>query len=63
MCYYLSGAVYRGAFANRQPHGFGVMTWENADKYQGYWQAGKQSGYGELYFEDGSYYKGDFLDT
>ena len=37
------------------------MVYENDDRYQGYWHAGRQNGYGELFFEDGSYYKGDFV--
>lgn len=38
--------VYEGEFQNLQPHGYGVMYYNNGNIYQGNWKHGKKNGIG-----------------
>ena len=40
------GGCYEGYFEKDMPHGYGVLFYANGDRYAGYWQNGKKSGFG-----------------
>lgn len=54
-------AIYEGEFANDLMHGYGVLKWENGDKYDGYFINGERSGKGVTLFSNGDKYEGGFL--
>jgi hypothetical protein len=45
-------AKYVGDFKEGQPHGFGICTYANGDRYKGEWIAGAFGGKGTLYKHD-----------
>jgi hypothetical protein len=47
-------AKYVGDFKNRQPHGFGICTYANGDRYRGEWIEGAFGGKGTLYLHEGT---------
>jgi len=47
-------AKYVGDFKNAQPHGFGICTYANGDRYRGEWADGAFMGKGTLYLRDGT---------
>lgn len=47
-------AKYVGDFKNGQPHGFGICTYANGDRYRGEWLDGAFGGKGTLYKHDGT---------
>ena len=51
---------YIGEFKNNVRHGFGVMTWENGDRYEGEWENDKYHGYGLATTLDGYRYEGEW---
>ena len=51
---------YVGKISKGLPHGFGVKTWPDGKKYQGYWLKGKMHGKGELIISEGDSYTGEF---
>lgn len=52
---YKEGAAkYAGDFKDELPHGFGVCTYANGDRYRGEWQEGAFGGKGTLYLRDGT---------
>jgi len=38
--------IYEGEWMNKAAHGFGVMKWQNGDRYEGDWSGGLRSGAG-----------------
>ena len=38
--YYLKGSFYEGKWDDGKENGFGILTWENQDKYVGEWVDG-----------------------
>ena len=44
---YTDGSVYYGRTKNGQPHGYGVMNYNNEDSYMGWWAYGKKNGIGQ----------------
>ncbi len=57
-----NGGYYDGALnANSYPHGYGVYSSPSGDKYDGYWQNGKQHGKGKMTYAFGGYYDGDWV--
>ena len=54
-----NGAKYVGECKNGQPHGKGVMTYDNGDKYDGDWKNGQRTGKGVYYYANGEKYEGD----
>ena len=60
--------IYIGQLYHYQRNGFGILykIKENNKKmviYSGYFKNGKYEGKGKLFSEDGSYYKGNFIDN
>lgn len=47
-------AKYVGDFKNDLPHGYGICTYANGDRYRGEWQEGAFGGKGTLYLRDGT---------
>lgn len=47
-------AKFVGEFKNGQPHGFGICTYANGDRYRGEWADGAFMGKGILYLHDGT---------
>lgn len=47
-------AKYVGDFKSGQPHGFGICTYANGDRYRGEWADGAFMGKGTLYLRDGT---------
>ena len=45
---------------SNRPHGNGIMTSSNGDRYEGTWRDGRKHGFGKLFFIDGSLYEGQF---
>lgn len=62
-----SGNEYKGEWENDKPNGFGIMTFDNQDLYEGGWKDGLMHGKGKYSFYDekhdsySSYYEGDFV--
>jgi hypothetical protein len=46
----------------RRPHGRGVLTRANGDKYDGEWKCGRTHGHGVLASADGDKYDGEWKD-
>eukprot|EP00300_Choanocystis_sp_HF-7_P005096 c13885_g1_i1.p1 GENE.c13885_g1_i1~~c13885_g1_i1.p1 ORF type:complete len:333 (+),score=66.86 c13885_g1_i1:227-1225(+) len=44
------------------PHGIGMRTFENGDRYNGAWENGYQHGFGVYLYSDGSKYEGDWVE-
>ena len=52
---YKGGAAkYVGSFQNEVPHGYGVCTYANGDRYEGEWTEGAFGGRGALALHDGT---------
>lgn len=51
-------AKYDGTFKNELPHGQGLVTYANGEKYKGTWAYGSFFGLGSLYTLDGAEVKG-----
>ncbi len=52
---YKEGAAkFVGDFKDELPHGFGVCTYANGDRYRGEWREGAFGGKGTLYLRDGT---------
>ena len=47
-------AKYIGDFKDAQPHGFGICTYANGDRYRGEWAEGAFMGKGTLYLHNGT---------
>ena len=43
--------MYEGEYLNDQKHGWGVFTWADGRKYEGFWAEGKQHGEGALMYK------------
>ena len=41
-------------------HGEGVFKWESGNKYEGCYEYDLRQGYGEMFWSDGSVYKGEW---
>jgi len=57
------GSFYDGEWKHDFPHGPGVYTYANGDKYTGNSIKGKWNGKGELKKGDGTLYIGEFKDN
>ncbi len=55
-------AKYVGDFKSGQPHGFGICTYANGDRYRGEWADGAFMGKGTLYLRDGTEVTGYWRD-
>lgn len=54
---------YKGQIKNGQRHGFGIYYYaDKKEKYKGYWQNDMRHGSGEYFFENGSVFRGIFVD-
>lgn len=51
-------AKYVGDFKNNYPHGVGICTYANGDRYEGEWGDGAFQGQGTLYLRDGTIVSG-----
>ncbi len=51
-------AKYVGDFKNNFPHGIGICTYANGDRYEGEWADGAFQGQGTLYIRDGTIVSG-----
>jgi hypothetical protein len=60
---FANGAEYDGDFADSLMSGFGVIVWQNKDKYLGDFKAGIRTGKGKYYYANGNIYEGDFKDN
>ncbi len=59
---YPNGAAkYIGTFVNLQPHGNGVCTFANGDRYKGAWENGSFNGMGTLTKKDGTKINGKWF--
>ncbi|GAB4499744.1 MAG: hypothetical protein OHK0019_37260 [Saprospiraceae bacterium] len=47
-------AKYVGEFKDDVPHGYGICTYANGDRYRGEWQEGAFGGRGTLFLRDGT---------
>ncbi len=56
------GLKYSGKLLNGIPHGYGKLTWQNGDYYEGNFKFGKRNGQGKRVNVDGSEYSGDYID-
>jgi len=56
---------YVGQTKDGKPHGQGTITWTNGDSYNGEWQNGKRTGYGNLIFtlDNGDKYIGELYNN
>jgi hypothetical protein len=55
---HLGYSTYTGEAKGTHPHGEGIMTYQNGDKYSGGWSEGKEHGKGTYTFKDGTSYEG-----
>ena len=55
-----SNYTYEGDIFDNEPHGKGVFTYFNGDKYVGECKFGKIDGFGMYYYKNGSTYTGFF---
>ena len=39
-------------------HGYGVQTWTDGKRYEGYWLDDKMDGWGRMKYSDGDIYEG-----
>ena len=60
-CNYADG-LYIGEFVDGVRQGKGKINFSNGNSYNGDWLDDKQTGFGTLYYKDGSKYIGDFVD-
>lgn len=58
----LRESVYFGSTKNGLPHGFGTMTFNDGDIYEGEWIEGRFEGEGIIKFAGGDRYEGQLLD-
>jgi hypothetical protein len=62
--YDYGGGKYTGDWSNGQPHGTGVLTWEDDSWMHGpNWKNGVYNGYGNIKYHDGSMYQGNIIDN
>eukprot|EP00918_Siedleckia_nematoides_P104958 GHVU01229154.1.p1 GENE.GHVU01229154.1~~GHVU01229154.1.p1 ORF type:complete len:166 (+),score=31.66 GHVU01229154.1:24-500(+) len=47
------GHYRRGGVSDRQPHGLGVLRWDDGSKYEGEWRYGERHGLGVQRWKDG----------
>ncbi len=55
---YANDDVYKGSFVENLPRGKGKKTCANGDVYDGEWRNGKEYGYFNVFYQDGSRYFG-----
>jgi len=56
-----NGGIYEGTWnEERKRYGYGIQTWVDCSKYEGYWDIDKANGYGKLYHADGDIYEGEW---
>lgn len=61
---YYENSTYNGEVNDsNSPNGFGVMMWDNGDRYEGTWEDGVRSGYGKYEWFYGKVFKGKFLNN
>ena len=53
--------VFEGELKAGYPHGRGVFTFHNGDRFEGFLMLGKLSGKGILYYANGAVYEGEFV--
>ncbi|EAT46095.1 AAEL002689-PA [Aedes aegypti] len=53
--------VYAGGWENGKKHGLGVKYYSHG-KYLGYWERDQRSGHGFIWFDNGDFYMGEWLD-
>jgi len=54
--------IYEGKWKNKAAHGFGVMRWQNGDRYEGEWDGGLRQGKGKYTSKaSGGLYQGEYL--
>jgi hypothetical protein len=53
-----SGGNYTGELMGIIPHGYGVLEFQNGEKYEGYFEYGDKSGKGIQTWSDGEFYDG-----
>jgi len=49
--------MFSGQYADDQKQGFGVFTWKDGRRFEGFWHQGKQHGYGVMYRPNGEILK------
>lgn len=60
---YDDGSSYEGEVdTNGQKFGFGVFINSNGDRYEGTWNSLGLSGKGKIFYSDGRYFEGNFVD-
>ena len=47
-------------FKNNKKEGFGIKTWANGSRYEGYWQNDKMHGEGTFKWDKGDIYQGSY---
>ena len=57
-----NGAVYKGQWLGQMKHGFGVQTWPDGARYEGFWKYNKACGRGKFWHVDGDVFEGEWLD-
>ncbi|MDP1844371.1 MAG: hypothetical protein Q8K64_13215 [Sediminibacterium sp.] len=58
-----NGAAYEGDFVDSLMSGFGIIVWQNRDKYIGDWIKGNRTGKGKYTWANGDIYEGDFINN
>jgi hypothetical protein len=53
--------TYDGSWIDDQPHGSGIYSFANGEKYVGEYKNGKRSGSGTYYYADGTIYEGSYI--
>ena len=43
-------------------HGYGIYTWRDGRRYEGYYKDDKKEGFGIYIWEDGRKYEGEWVD-
>ncbi|NXS92612.1 MORN3 protein, partial [Jacana jacana] len=54
--------VYAGWWKNDKKCGHGVTFYSGMERYEGEWSSGLRSGWGRMYYQDGSVYEGQWLE-
>eukprot|EP00831_Metopus_contortus_P048901 TRINITY_DN4008_c0_g1_i1.p3 TRINITY_DN4008_c0_g1~~TRINITY_DN4008_c0_g1_i1.p3 ORF type:complete len:113 (+),score=18.03 TRINITY_DN4008_c0_g1_i1:108-446(+) len=55
--------VYKGDWKNDLQHGYGIESWGDGARYEGYYADGKKEGTGVFKWSDGSEYSGEFYNN